>query len=459
MPRPSQNPIRGPSSKANNIISPNMRIPFFRIFYSTTFTVLSILLAVLILIPGTNLVYEAFRIHQIYSIFIISGVYILTFGVSVLLYASRLYANRRALLHIPKSWSPLEKGQVEKRVRKLVAEKLEETAAIAYEARPRDLSKDTPAQPEQQETSVVRGQNAANEHPTPPWGPISHPGWSAPASPDLPHLQLNPIISELSNLIEAKAVSLAPQYPPYDPDPNTTTAEPPLPDALIVEYLQRPATMGLRNYFAHLTALGMLSPSSTTTTQFLALYEKARFSSQPIDEYAFRHLMALFADILRNLQPLDHAIIDQLRTENASIYSESNADDAYNNDTTSVKSNGTVQRTTSKPEEYHTPRPERYSVSSGSEAGSEGTVRTAPSQPTVSRRNVSLRGERSPSARRQFLVGNGNGVGMLSRSQRSLRSKASFAHSVASQKSAGSVIRLAEARTELDLPYTIIAPD
>ncbi|KAL8802762.1 MAG: hypothetical protein Q9182_003597 [Xanthomendoza sp. 2 TL-2023] len=435
-----------------------MRIPFFRIFYSTTFTFLSIVLAVLLLIPGTHLVSEAILNRQIYSIFHVSAAYFLTFAVSVLLYASRLYANRRALLHIPKDWSPLAKGQVEKRVRKLVAEKLEETAVIAYEARPRDLSKDTPAQPEQQERSVVQGRNAAQEQRIPPWGAISHPGWSAPSSPDLPHLQLNSIITELSNLIEAKAVSLAPPDPLYAPDPDTATAEPPLPDTLIVEYIQRPATMGLRNYFAHLTVLGMLPHSSTTTTEFLALYEKARFSSNPIDEYAFRHLMALFADILRNLQPLHPIIIDQLRTDTASLYSDSNPDDP-DHDTTSIKSNGTVQRTP-QPEEYFTPRPQRYSISSGSEAGSEGTVKTAPSQPTVSRRNVSLRGERSLSSRRQFMVGSNinNGVGGPSRSQRSLRTKASFAGSLVSQRSEGSVIRLVEARTELDLPYTIIAP-
>ncbi|KAI4243126.1 MAG: hypothetical protein L6R40_003676 [Gallowayella cf. fulva] len=437
-----------------------MRIRFFRIFYSTTFTVLGFVLAVLLLITPANLVYEAIRGKQIYSIFIVSGVYLVTFIVAVLLYASRLYANRRALLHIPKAWSPLEKGQVEKRVRRLVAEKLDETAVVAYEARPRHLSKDDP-QTQTPQNAVQPTQSAGPEiHPPallkpPPWGPISHPGWSSPSSSDFPHLQLTPIINELSNLIEAKAVSLAPPSPLSSPIPTSTAADSAVPDALIVEYLQRPATMGLREYFAHLTASRMLTQPNLNT-HFLALYEKARFSSHPISETAFRTLMALFADILRNIQPLPPSIIDQIRADNASLlYSLSDAE-GIDTDTRSLQSNDTVQRTP-HPEKYYTPRPDRGSLSSGSEAGSEGTVRTAPSHPTLSRRDVSMRGERSSSTKRGFRVGD-DGVGLASRSQRSLRTKKSLASSLGSQRSGGSVIRLAEARTELDLPYTIVTP-
>ncbi len=427
-----------------------MRIPFFRIFYSTTFTVLSLVLAVLLLITPAHLIYEAFRHRQIYSIFIVAGVYVLTLIVAVLLYASRLYANRRALLHIPKAWSPLEKSHVEKRVRKLVAEKLDETADIAYNSRPRDLSKHTKPRAEDERQSIVAEDRSATESPIPPWGTISHPGWSSPSSTDIPHLQLNPIIHELSNLIEAKAVSLAPSDPLYTP---TTAApgEPPLPDALIVQVLQRPATMGLRSYFAHLTALGMLSQPEIST-RFLALYEKARFSGHPIDEQQFRQLMALFADILRNLRPLDPSITIQLRRDNASMLSASDQD-GIDDDSRSLDSNNTVQHTP-HPERFYTPRPERYSLSSGSEAGSEGTVRTAPSRPTLSRRDLS-KASTSPSATKRFMVGTPS----QSRSSLKLRIKKSFSSSVESQRSEGSVIRLAEARTELDLPYTILAPD
>ncbi|CAL8583031.1 hypothetical protein XPA_008669 [Xanthoria parietina] len=436
-----------------------MRIPFFRIFYSTSFTVLGLILAVFLLLTPSNLVYEAFRRRKIYSIFIVVGVCILTFVVAVLLYASRLYANRRGLLHIPKAWSPLEKGHVEKRVRKLVAEKLDETATIAFECRPRHLSKDTTIPPEQQAQSTAPGEhNSQPEEPIPPWGIISHPGWSSPSSPDLPHLQLNPIIHELSNLMEAKAVSLAPPEPLDPPSTGTSPTEPPLPDALIVEYLQRPATMNLRSYISHLTALGMLNQPALTT-QFLSLYEKARFSGHPISEPDFRTLMALFADILRNLHPLHPSIVHQIRNDMNYDDEDFASLDSADAAASLTSSNNTVQHTPHPhpdPERYDTPRPERYSLSSGSEAGSEGSVRTAPSHPSLSRRELS-RTSTSRSGSKGFRV---EAPSPSSRSELrlGLRTTSSFAGSVRSQGSGGSVIRLAEAKTELDLPYTIVLP-
>ncbi|KAI4130024.1 MAG: hypothetical protein LQ338_001958 [Usnochroma carphineum] len=434
-----------------------MRIPFFRIFYSTTFTVIGLILAVLLLITPGNLIYEAFRLRLIYDIFIVAGVYILTFVVAVLLYASRLYANRRALVHIPKDWSPLEEKDVEKKVRKFVAKKLEESAVIAYKSRPRDLSKDSRQQGlgnqgQQDNVQVIRSNAPGDERPPekiPPWGIISHPGWSSPSSTDLPNLQFSPIIHELANLIEAKAVSLAPPDPLYEPAATTTDdSEPPLPDALAVEFLQRPATMGLRDYFAHLNALGMIDQSDLSN-RFLALYERARFSGQPLDEKDFRHLMAMFADILRGMKELDAELVAEIRADNESLLlAEADRMDVVagdTNDAGSFDSNGTVQHTP-QPDMYYTPRPDRVSLSSGSEAGSEGTVRTAPSRPG-SRRNVS-KASRSPSTKRRQRL--------LSPSSRSLRPIKSHSSSLRSQGSAGSVIRLAEARTPLDLPYTVV---
>ncbi|KAI4253393.1 MAG: hypothetical protein LQ352_003712, partial [Teloschistes flavicans] len=185
-----------------------MRIPFFRIFYSTTFTVLSFVLFVLVLITPSHLVYEAFRSKNIYDIFIISGVFVLTLIVAVLLYASRLYNNRRNLVHIPSDWSPLD---CEKKVRKLVEEKLQHAAAIAYRCKPRDLSKDenkdatTPQSVQQQLETPTSNTPPREEVIIPHWGIISHPGWSSPSSPDLPDIQFETIILELPNLIEAKA--------------------------------------------------------------------------------------------------------------------------------------------------------------------------------------------------------------------------------------------------------------
>ncbi|KAL8948780.1 MAG: hypothetical protein Q9222_005059 [Ikaeria aurantiellina] len=438
-----------------------MRIPFFRIFYSTSFTVLSLALAVLLLITPGNLIYEAFKKKHLYSIFIVAGVYILTFIVSILLYASRLYNNRRALLHIPKDWSPLEKGKVEKRVRKLVEEKLNESALTAYQSRPRDLSKDAGDLGDGECQGSEAGAQSARAKKIPPWGTISHPGWPSPSSPDLPFLQFDPIILELPNLIEAKAVSLAPPDPLYDP--ATTEAEDgPIADALIVDILQRPTTMGLREYFAQLTALGILE-SSHLTIHFLKLYEKARFAGSPITETEFRHLMAMFADILRSMRPLDPDLVAQLRADNESfVLGEGIKDD----DAMSFNSSNTVQHNpTPQPESYHTPLPKedeerRYSLSSGSEAGSEGTVRTAPLHSASRSRDVSKASLPSSSARwrqqqqqqRRRRTATPSGSSM-----RKVESRESG--SLRSQRSEGSVIRLAEARTPLDLPYTFVVDD
>ncbi|KAL8724307.1 MAG: hypothetical protein Q9181_006884 [Wetmoreana brouardii] len=434
-----------------------MRIPFFRIFYSTTFTVLSFILAVALLITPIHLIYEAFRVRQFYDIFVVGGVCILTFVVAVLLYASRLYNNRRDLVHIPKNWSPLKEGDVERKVRKLVAEKLEESAIIAYKSKPRDLSKDASQisrDPEAAADSQIPQPNLPDHggpvSNIPPWGTISHPGWSSPSSSDLPNIHFEPIILELPNLVEAKAVSLAPLDPLSDTVPTSTDPSGlRLPDALIVELLQRSLTMGLRDYFAHLTALGMLDQPDLTGP-FLALYEKARFSGQPIDEREFRHLMAMFADILRGLKELDPQIVAQVRADHESLLLPDDEEDREEavvyEPRASFESNETVKHTP-QPDMYYTPRPERFSLSSGSEAGSEGSVRTAPSHP-ASKRTVS-KTSRSPSAR--LLQQRA-----MTPSARSLRKAKSHASSLASQISGGSVIRLAEARTPLDLPYTII---
>ncbi|KAL8933378.1 MAG: hypothetical protein Q9211_005814 [Gyalolechia sp. 1 TL-2023] len=433
-----------------------MRIPFFRIFYSTTFTVLGLILGLLLLITPGNLIYEAFRKRQIYSIFIVAGVHVLTFIVAVLLYASRLYANRRALLHIPRHWSPLEKNDVEKKVRKLVAAKLEESAAIAYRARPRDVGKDRPnaaeAQTQQDNVQVIRPNAPDHRRPpdtVPSWGIIDHPGWSSPLSPDLPNLQFDPIIHELPNLIEAKAVSLAPADPLYDPDTSfVDPSEPPVPDAPIVELLQRPATMGLRDYFSRLTALGMIEQPEPSSS-FLVLYEQARFSGDQLAERDFRHLMGMFADILRGMKALDTEFVAQLRADNeSSLAAEEDGEmDGVPVGRGSFDSNDTVQHTPN-PDLFFTPRPDAVSLSSGSEAGSEGTARTAPSYPG-SRRNAS-KASRSPSAKHPQRF--------VTPSSRSIRPMKSQASSLGSRGSVGSVIRLAEARTPLDLPYTIVPP-
>ncbi|KAL9121357.1 MAG: hypothetical protein Q9187_002083 [Circinaria calcarea] len=437
------------------------RVPYFKLFYSSTFSILSLILIALLLIPPGDAILQAYRNDQLYNVFVIAGVYLLTFIIAILIYSTRFYTNRTNLVSIPKSWIPIDTGDVSKSVRRMILEGLARSARIAYEAHPRDLRQDSAFTVSPETKRAKRGSKTSPRPMTaeyeteakviPPWGIISHPGWSSPSSPDLPNLQYEPVILELPHLIEAKAVSLAPSEPSHPPatdNSHVQETQPPLPDALAVELLQRPAMMGLRDYFTHLFSIGVIDPPSLGM-EFLQLYEKARFSGQALDEHEFRQLMNVFAEILRGMKELDPIIVADLHAE---ALSESDIDED------GVSTTETVEHTP-----FHTPMPDigqfdglsrpHREVSAGSLAGSEGTVRTAPSRTRVMQRDVSR--------------DTGSRLSRRSNAQSSRREPSFYSlHNVrttstsgSSQQSGGSVIRLAEARAPLDLPYAITVPD
>ncbi|CAD6592228.1 MAG: hypothetical protein ASARMPREDX12_005898 [Alectoria sarmentosa] len=423
------------------------RIPFFRIFYSTTFTALSLVLGALLLVTPGDHIYESFEKGQIFHIFIVAGLYLLTFLISVFIYAGRLYATRSALAAIPKevNWGE-ERGRVGREIRKGLAM----SASISYESHPRDLRDEKAARGVRKRPRLGRTAGGRQSLDTgtgfePVWGVISHPGWSSPCSPDLPNLHYEPVILELSHLIEAKAVSLAPSDPlsSYEPDLNMTPeeAEAPIPDPVAVELLQRPASMGLRDYLSHLASLGTLD-LEPLASGFLARYEHARYSGEELDEGEFRALMGVFAEILRGMRPLDVGIVDEVRAEmEEAVGSGSDNSDAASRDAESTMSTETVQRT---------PQPETYSSSSTtSRRGSHGTVQTAPSRPAATR-NASSRSRRSAKIRSVHRPS-------LDSLRRVRTDTSGSGYSARSR--AGSVIRLKEATGPLDLPYAIIKSD
>ncbi|KAJ5476386.1 hypothetical protein N7475_002115 [Penicillium sp. IBT 31633x] len=269
----------------------------------------TIILFCLIVLTPADAIYQCYETNRLTNVFFIIGAYVITFIFAALIYATRIYTNRSTLSGIPKAWIPVEKEDVSKSVRRLVKEGLARSAIIAYQARPRDTSTD--------------GANLQNYKPLlidpaqPPWGHIEHPGWSSPASPDLPNLPYRTVIQELPSLIEAKAVSLAPAdslslgpLDPFGPPGDHTTQS--LPDTRVVEVLQRPASMGLREYIRHLTSLGVVYPPELGV-DFLALYERARFSPHSLHEAEFRDLMHLFAEILRGMTSLAPPVLDEIR--------------------------------------------------------------------------------------------------------------------------------------------------
>lgn len=405
-----------------------MAINLFRIFYITLFVILYVVLLALILFTPGEAIYQCYKNHNLTDIFIITGAYVITFLVALLIYSTRIYTNRTVLAGIPKAWIPVEKEDVGKSVRRLVVEGLARSAIIAYRARPKDLTAEEEEQPLDDHTLMID-----REHP--PWGHISHPGWSSPSSPDLPDLHYQLVLKELPYLIEAKAVSLAPPDPIFSSshrylDPYGSRDEQPVPDPRVVEILQRPASMGLREYIGHLTTLKVISPPELGA-EFLAIYERARFSTYALDEEEFRALMGIFAEILRAMKSVDPQLLEEIRGGSSLSYGES-----------VIGPSDEEGETDSDGEPPPRGRSNSVRPSNASTWESGRSLYTAPltqrrSSPTLSR----------STGRRGLAT-------VRTPSMNSLRPVPSNV----SRSSGGSVIRLVEARNPSDLPYTIDLP-
>ncbi|CAO2655953.1 Nn.00g047560.m01.CDS01 [Neocucurbitaria sp. VM-36] len=454
-----------------------MRIPLFRIWYSTTYTTLLVILLLLLAISPAETIYQSVKIREIQKLFVIGGVYVLTSLIVLLIYSTRIYTNRTVLQAIPKGYVPVEKGEVGKSVRRMVVKHLRRSAVIAWDSRPRDIRGEVDGTDEEdgqgegetrpntaegkrekEKEKVVKkkGHHHAPDATiipvsakSPPWGHVSHPGWASPSSPDLPNLQYWSVICELPNLIEAKAVSLAPpdsaieegalQYPDNAP---------PLPDARIVTLLQRPRAMGLREYLSRLAEFGLLKVPSLGPT-FLARYEYARFSTDSLTEMEFRSIMSVFADILNGMTEIDPAVIEEARAQSilSDIRSLAPTDFSMSD---SSSSHSHVP--------YRTPQLGRQrSISSSSDdeivaSSDEGThsphtLRTAPSRQR--QRSSVFATPRTPSQRS---ARSGSETGSVLRQQRSPSTILPNSSS-SSLRSAHSVIRLHPNPSQGELPY------
>ena len=382
-------------------------------------------------------------------IFIIGGAYAATALLTIWIYFNRLWNNRKAMAAIPKSYIPIEKGDVNKKVRRMIVASLNRSAAIAWDARPRipmepstivsePESRDTVARPAEgsSEAPEKEEQTVTIPPPRPVWGEIEHNGWSTPTSPDLPNLQYITIILELPHLIEARAVSLAP------PDPESTS-EPPLPDLRAVDVLQRPAAMGLRDYISHLTSVGVIS-SPSTATDFLASYEFARFAAQPLSETQFRDLMKQFAEILRSMSPLTPAMLASLDIDPPESDIDGDASSTSTPTTARSRSLVSSRSAVSRDSSEGTIRtaPSRYPGPNGSPKKKPERFSTAPATPKSKKRVLS----RTPSAN-SFAQSRRPYDGSSADSSESMRSM-----------SESSVIRLSKTNEEGELPYVLNIP-
>jgi len=136
----------------------------------------------------------------------------------------------------------------------------------------------------------------------PTWGIVAHAGWSSPNSKDLPSLEFEPVLRELPNLIEAKAVSLAPPDPAFNfiSQFNGQVVAPPDPHA--VAALQHNPSTSLREYLANLADLGVLVVDEALVNDFVEKYEHARFSTDALSEAEFKEMMDVFSIVLAGVE-------------------------------------------------------------------------------------------------------------------------------------------------------------
>jgi hypothetical protein len=458
-----------------------MRIPLFRIWYSTTYTTLLIILLLLLAVTPADTIYQSIKSEELQKLFVIGGVYVLTCLIVLLIYSTRIYTNRTVLAAIPKSYVPIEEGEVGKGVRRMIVKHFKRSAVIAWDSRPRDVRGEVDVDEEKGEESRPNTTESRKEKhkahkkkghhhhhapdatiipvsaKSPPWGHVSHPGWASPSSPDLPNLQYWGVICELPNLIEAKAVSLAPPDPAIEESAQQYPDNaPPLPDARIVTLLQRPRAMGLREYLARLAEFGLLNPPSLGAT-FLAQYEYARFSTASLTETQFRNIMAIFAEILNGMTEVYPEVIEEARAQDIESDTRSLAPTESSSGTSSSSSHSHLP--------YRTPQLERQTSlssfnsslstsDSGSTTHSPQTVRTAPSR--QQRSSTVFGTPRTPSQRSH--ADSESETGSVIVRERPRRSPStllpnSSESSLGSAGSAGSVIRLHPNPSEGDLPY------
>lgn len=271
----------------------------FRIFYSTSFTIVFLIQIAFICVTPADALYESYKRRRILDIFLISGAYVVTALLASLVYASRLYTNRAIVRSIPKSFMPVEQEDLPgRRVYKLIQECLERSAVIAYQARPRSkrIEHETTLASDRVLT-ITKSRISTDPSSEPRWGTIDHPGWSSPAAQQMPGLEYAAVIDELTGLIEAKAVSLAPTDSLAEPRGDGT----PLPDPRIVDQLTWRESWSMRKYLFHLIEVDVV-PDTILTEAFLSSYECARFSGEPLSETDFQTLMRLFAELLRSMK-------------------------------------------------------------------------------------------------------------------------------------------------------------
>ena len=435
----------------------------FRIFYSTSFTIVFLLLIAFSATTSADKIYQSYRRNRLVDVFIITGAYVIAAVIAVFLYSSRLYTNRSLLRDIPKTYLPIEKEDLPgKRVHRMIEESLARSAVVAYQAKPRSRRIEVEVPRAGERILAITRQTKTHNHEhhltqdeqlllAPTWGTVSHPGWQSPASEDMPSLEYASVVDQLIDLVEAKAVSLAPidVLATHNEDGSSP------PDQKVLELLTRPDMLGMRQYLNILAQLGVVAEGELCE-EFLVSYERARFGATPVSEREFRQLMRMFAELLRSMQPVP---VDLLQ-----LGDSDDDDDDDRQLRRKVSSLSSAKSTFSASSVVHLPsfadRPPRRISEDSAPSMSEDEIeslRTAPSQRITQLETQSR--SRSRGGTRFFSANSTRPSLQRGRSDMSVQSQKSSRsrRSAKSDRSGGSVIRLSEASGNA-LPYTIEVP-
>ncbi|TQS34308.1 hypothetical protein Golomagni_05314 [Golovinomyces magnicellulatus] len=262
-------------------------------FYLGSYTVLNIVLIVLLLVTPGDAIRQALDNKQPYNVFAIAGTYFLTLILAITLYTSRRCAESATLKAIPKTWIPIEKGDESMDVSEVTPNSfpLDQYGNTNKDQR---FRRDRSSSKKSDQISIPLPSRSI-------FGHISHDGWSSPLSSDFPDLHYMTVISELPHLTEAKVVSLLSPY-------TNNISESPELRLGSVDILRRPMGMSFRDYIGYLCSLNIIT-TPDTATEFLSLYEYARFSENPLNELEFKILMESFAEILRSIRAFNPEIL------------------------------------------------------------------------------------------------------------------------------------------------------
>ncbi|KAI5777500.1 hypothetical protein EDC01DRAFT_678054 [Geopyxis carbonaria] len=147
------------------------RLTIFHIFYSTSFSLIFLLLSTLLLItPGDAIAQALIHNKQYYNVFILAGAYLLTACIALWLYLARVLAVRASLAAIPRTAAP---PPLPPRIRRVVSDSLTRSAILTATARPAG-------------------------------GSARHGGWAPPTDCDLQGVEYAAIIASLPPLIESR---------------------------------------------------------------------------------------------------------------------------------------------------------------------------------------------------------------------------------------------------------------